>query len=416
MAKGKTHRAWSILVACCFLMMTLGLSTTVLGFFIEPVSTDLGFDRSAFSLYYSIAGIAGMLSMPVWGRIFNRIGVRKSVVIAGVMTSVFMALLGVCRTLPAFYVAGAGMGLGVGAIAVLPTSVLINTWFVDKRGFAMGLAMAFSGVAGTIFSPVISAIIESAGWSVGYFVNAVLIFLFTVPVSLLLVRDNPAQYGLTAYGADKVTEQGETKVVGVTAKRAYLSLAFVVLALVVVLINAVGGILQSLPAHLTNVGIDATTASLIVSVVTISLIFAKIVLGTISDKFGLRVAVVGSFCVLALGCLIFAFVDGVPSAVVAAIVFGLGMSCITVLPPLITSEMFGNRDYSAIYSVVSALASLGLAIGVPVIALDYDLTGNYVIAFIVCAVIMVVSALLVLVALKSSKKLWSAEDQEEQAA
>ena len=85
----------------------------------------------------------------------------------------------------------------------------------------------------------------------------------------------------------------------------------------------------------------------------------------------------------------------------------------TVMAPLITGKMFGQRDYSSIYSVIGSLASLGLAIGVPLIALNYDIAGNYVVALLVCAVIMVVSIFLVLYALAASKKLWKSDSKQQ---
>lgn len=419
MEKGKEtkkgmHRAWVIMIACCFLMMTLALATTIMGFFIQAVSGDLGFDRSAFSLYITLAGIAGMIAMPIWGRVAAKIGVRKMVLIAGACCSVFIALLGFCNSLPMFYIAGACMGATLVGTNVLPTSILINTWFDEKRGFAMGVAMAFSGVAGTIFSPIVSGVINGIGWQTGYFLVAVLMLVFTVPVALLLIKDSPAQMGLTPYGAKETSEQASTEeVAGVPAGRAFKSLAFIALGLAILLINAVGGVLQNLSGHITNLGIDPASAAMAISVITFTLIFSKIVLGMINDKFGVSAATIISFALLAAGCALFAFANDFTMVLVSAVVYGLGASCLTVMAPLITGKMFGQRDYSSIYSVIGSLASLGLAIGVPLIALNYDVAGNYVVALLVCAVIMVISIFLVLYALAASKKLWNTADKQE---
>lgn len=411
----KTHRAWSILVACCFLMMTLGLTTTILGFFIQAVSDSMGFERSAFSLYYTLGGLAGLIAMPIWGRVVGKIGARKTVLICGTGATVFVALLGCCQTLPMFYAAGIGMGTMIVGINTLPVSVLINTWFVEKRGFAMGIAMAFSGVSGTVFSPVVSGIIQSAGWRMGYFADAALLFLFTVPIALLLIKDTPAQLGLQPYGAKQATEAEQapqSAAEGVPAGRALKSPAFIVLAIAIVLINAVGAMLQNLSGHITNLGIDAGSAALAVSVVTLTLIFAKILLGIVNDKFGTMVAVTGSFLFLAAGCATFAFAQDFTVVLVAAVLFGLGASGLTVMAPLIVSKMFGQKDYSSIYSVIGAMGSLGLAIGVPLIALDYDVNGSYITALLVCAVVMVGSIFLIAFAIKASKRLWGKEAAE----
>lgn len=409
MESKKMHRAWLILFGCCLLMMTLALLTTVMGFFIKPVSDALGFERSAFTIYYSIAGLIGVFAMPIWGKIIPRIGIKMAVAIGGTGGAFFMFLLGFCKSLPAFYATGLFMGIMIAGITVLPTSILINTWFEEKRGLAMGIAMACSGVGGAVFSPILSNIIQNYGWQIGYMANGVGVFLLTVPVALFILKGSPAEVGLKPYGAKEIVVAAPgaaQNLQGVPANIAMKSAPFFALAIAVVMINMVASSIQHLPGHLENVGISAASASAIISVVMLVVIVAKVLLGMVNDRFGSVAAATSAFIMLSLGVLLFSLASNYKLALIAAVIYGLGMAAVTVIPPLVSGQMFGPRDYSAIYAIIGAMGSLGLALGTPLIGLVFDKTGSYNLALYLCVAVVIVVTALIVYAVKASKKLW----------
>ena len=76
------------------------------------------------------------------------------------------------------------------------------------------------------------------------------------------------------------------------------------------------------------------------------------------------------------------------------LVSGLGISFATVGYPIVTQSLFGKKDYSAIYGIVSCASSIGSAIGSPVTAILFDKTGSYRASWIVWAVVAVVCLIL----------------------
>lgn len=410
MENKKFHRAWVVLIGCCFLMMALALLTTCMGFFIKPVCDALGFERGAFTIYYSIAGLIGVFAMPMWGRIIPKIGIKPAVAIGGTGGAIFMFLFGFCKSLPAFYILGLFMGIMVAGITVLPTSILINTWFQEKRGLAMGIAMACSGVGGAVFSPVLQNIITSHGWQAGYMANGVGLFILTVPVALLLLKGSPAEVGLKPYGAiDDKTSSGSQQVelVGVASGTALKSGPFFALALAIVILNMVTGSIQHMPAHFANIGISAAAASGIVSIIMLTVIVSKILLGIVNDRFGSLAAVTLAFILMAIGFAGFAMFKAYGTVIIFAVFYAVGLASTTVMAPLLTGQMFGQKDYSAIYAIIGAMGSLGLALGTPLIGVVYDKTGTYTPAFYICIIAIIITFALLSYALKASKKLWA---------
>ena len=61
-------------VAACLIMSAMIAGTVSFGFFMDPVTRDLGFDRSTFSLYFSLITIVGTVTLPVYGKLVARFG------------------------------------------------------------------------------------------------------------------------------------------------------------------------------------------------------------------------------------------------------------------------------------------------------------------------------------------------------
>ena len=49
--------------------------------------------------------------------------------------------------------------------------MMINRWFKDKNGLAMGIMMSFVAICSAVLSPVVASIIASNGWRMGYIVQ-----------------------------------------------------------------------------------------------------------------------------------------------------------------------------------------------------------------------------------------------------
>ena len=133
-------------IAACLIMSAMIAGTVSFGFFMDPVTSDLGFDRSTFSLYFSLITIVGTVTLPVYGRAIARFGTRPFVIFGGLWTGAAMAALSLCHSLPAFYVVGCLIGLGFFGCSYAAVPVIVSSWFAQKNGFVMGLAAACGGI------------------------------------------------------------------------------------------------------------------------------------------------------------------------------------------------------------------------------------------------------------------------------
>lgn len=390
--------------SACLIMSAMIAGTVSFGFFMDPVTSDLGFDRSTFSLYFSLITIAGTVTLPAYGKLIARFGTRRFVVIGGTWTGATMAALSLCTTLPMFYLVGCLIGLGFFACSYAVVPVIVNEWFVEKNGFIMGAAAACGGIVAMVLSLVFPAVIESAGWQMGYVLLGVVVFALTTPVGAFLLKSSPSDVGLTAFGAEEGDVRStEGELAGIPYRQALkMPQLWAILAAFLLLAVTVTST-QHLAAYFVSTGFDPIMAGVFMSVISAGLIFTSSGAGIVADKLGL---VKTLFLCSALYLASFILLPASASIVViciALILMSIGNANTSVFAPMVTGSVFGQRDYAAIWGLVSMANVLGQAIGAPLWGLAFDLTGSYIPGMYVSAAVIALSFAMLAWASRNSK-------------
>ncbi|WP_150305190.1 MFS transporter [Pseudomonas saliphila] len=386
-------------------------TTTLLSFFTLPVSTALDVPRAAFTLYTSIMSLMVIVSMPFWGKMLPKIGIRAMVAISGAGAGLSYIAMSYFTSLWQFYVAGIVVGFTLPACSFLPASVIITNWFEHRRGMAMGIAMAFTGVYAAIASTFLPSMIMKTGWESAYLFLGIVVLALTIPIAPFL-HIHPSKVGLSPYGAKvaPASEPLDTQP-GISARRAYRSGAFWLICTALFFGHAsIIGFIQHAPAHLTSKGVSPVEAGTFMSLCMLSLIGAKVMLGWLNDRIG---TINANFICLFLGSLallLFTRMDGQPVISVIGITlfvaYAFGYAYNSIFPPLLISRMFGaTKDFASIYGVAYALACVGVAAGPPLFGTSYDLTGSYDTMLIISLGFVAISAVLTILALRLSDRI-----------
>ncbi len=91
-------------------------------------------------------------------------------------------------------------------------------------------------------------------------------------------------------------------------------------------------------------------------------------------------------------------------AVIFGLVFGFANAIMTIPAPLLTAELFGQKNYGVIYGVMSIFYTLGSAIGMPLSGTIFDKTGSYLPAFYLYVGLALVTMLIALLTLNLGGK------------
>jgi hypothetical protein len=140
---GRHVVGWSVLMTG----MTAPGQTAAVSVFIDPMLDELGIGRSAISTAYLAGTLTGALATPTVGRLLDRFGVRRVMVVIGL---VFAAALCALSAVGSIVGLTAGFVLirmaGQGALGVTATTA-VALWFTRRRGTAMGLVSGVGDLA-----------------------------------------------------------------------------------------------------------------------------------------------------------------------------------------------------------------------------------------------------------------------------
>ena len=395
------------MVGCCILQgCALGCLMNSGGIFFVPVCDDLGFDRGAFSLYLTFYFIATTFTYPFVAKFLPKWNFRAFLSGCVIVLGVTWALMGSFSELWQFYVAGVVLGIAGALVFVVASTVLIENWFADKRGTALGIAMCGSGIGGFVFPIIGNMMLETIGWRMTYVAFAVIMCVMILPWSLFVFRLHPEELGLKPYGAEKMAEKAgaEEKTSGIPAKKAIFTLAFVCIFLYAGIEALFSGYNNHLPGFAESLGYSAAFGAGILSLAQLGYSVATLVMGWVTDRIGVAASTYITLGITALSLVGFCLFQSEVPLMVAAFVFGMNSVIITISGPTLISEIFGKKYFAQILSYSRMSGIIG-CFGAAAVGACYDMTGSYVGSFVAGVVILAICAVLVGVALSQKKKM-----------
>lgn len=408
--KGGIFYGWWILVASFLIMSFLYAPiSNVVSLFTVPVTEELGFGRAEFTTYYTVMATTAMLTAPIAGRLMKMMDIRLYMSIFTVLGAGAYIGFSNATELMDFLIFAVPMGMALAGGSLIPVSVLITNWFNAKRGLSLGIALAGTGFGSMILNPLVTWIITAYGWRTAYLVIGILILVVIVPLILFVIKESPADKGLLPLGEEKNsngTQETTNKVlVGVTQKQALKSVSFWALCAGILVGGVVvNSMIINLVPYLTDLGTPPKQVALLLSTAALMVLAAKMLAGRLYDKLGLltTLAIIVTSDII---CFLFLMkgnylIPGLLYTVFAA----LGSTAVTVTPAYLTSVLFGEKEFSTKYGIVSLFTSLGAAITPLVSGFIYNINHSYALLLNVLIVLAVVEFILFFIAVKTKPK------------
>ena len=162
--------------------------------FVAPLEKEFGWKRAQTSNVFTIAVVVFALTFIVAGRLQDKFGPFWVSLTGGVLVSLGFFLCAYTHSLNYLYVCfGVIGGLGNGFGYATPIPVMAK-WFPDKRGLAVGLAVAGYGGGSAIFGPLANLkLIPAYGVHTTFMILGV-IFLFMTVIGAFLLHNPPVGY------------------------------------------------------------------------------------------------------------------------------------------------------------------------------------------------------------------------------
>ena len=400
MKKKKIFYGWYVVLGCLLITCTIIPPIMALSNkFLIQVTNDLGISHSGFTLANTILQGLGIILSPMISSKLAKGDLRKIQCISIIGFSLSYASYSLAQSAIHLYISSLFIGVFYLNCAIIPVSMMITNWFEKKRGLAMSIAMAGIGVGGTIFSPVITMLLNHFGWRHTYQIMALLILVIALPAAFFLLRKSPADLGLEPYGHNTSAVTSSEKA-STSKPNADLSIdvsaswgkCFFWLLIIGMFANGLinSGSLGQFPPAIEEMH-GAEVQALIISMYSLIGIFGKIVLGWLNDRFGIIASTAFGCITFAVSFIFMLLGENVTMLYIMAILFGLGDAIGTVTPPLITSAVFGTKNYGQAYGIANSFTQIGLTLGSLLVAGIYDASGAYRNAWILLAILTIVT-------------------------
>jgi sugar phosphate permease len=405
---GRFYYGWVVVwVVFLALLVSAGVraAPTVL---INPLETELGWGRAIISAAVSVGLLLYGLSGPGAGWLMDRFG-PKLLAVVGVAIIGGSTLAGATVTelwqLNLFW--GVLSGVGTGIVAPVLGATVANRWFVERRGLVLGIFGAAASAGQLVTVPALMWLVVEIGWRSGTVVLAAIVFLVLIPV-LLLMRNDPRELGLRAYGEENPAIESpapepSTAVAGVrggnVVLRAFRSPVFWLLSGSFFICGASsnGIIGVHFVPHSIDHGIPEVTAASVLALMGAMNFVGTITSGWLTDRYDPRKLLAVYYSLRGLSLFLLPFVTEFAGLAVFAIFFGLDY--IATVPPTVAlvADRFGRAHVGAVFGWVFFAHQVGAALASYLGGVTRDSLGDYTAAFLGAGVLAILASLMVLV-------------------
>lgn len=386
--EGKIFWGWHV-VAGAFLLMAVNYGARYsFGIFVQPLTVENGWSRSAVSLAATINLITYALAGIGAGRLLDRVAPRWITTAGAATGAAGLLLCALARTPLELYLAyGVLYGFGSAWTGAVPLTSSVGKWFVRKRGLAIGISSMGVSLGSITLIPAAAFVMELFSWKAGFlFIGLALLVPGVLVAQLQLRRTVPEAYGLAPDGDDPVPGAGTApsgsaaSSVPLPAGRIMADSRFRMLALChgTAVMTSLMAFVHQVPYAIDN-GVEKIAAAASLGAIGFAGLAGQFFFGWVSDRIAdPKYSAAMGYTIMAAGMIILMQTRTVEMLLVYAMVFGFGYGCLGPLLPILAADRFGRENMGAVFGLlIFFVVGLGGALGPLLGGLVYDLAGSY---------------------------------------
>ena len=387
-----------VLIASMLLLLV-----TVGGMFLiivalKEVAQEFGWPRAVPSLALTLQFVGSGFGGILMGYVLDRMGMGVPAMVGLVMVGLGAILVSsIDHQWQLFLIYGVMFGLSGPSSTVTPAMMNITRWYEKRRGMAVGVVASGQGLAGIIWPPVFSRVMESMGWRDMFFWYGVFA-LCVMPPLWFVLRKNPPAVSQT-----KADENGNaagqrvgapTRESGrrLSPNRIQVTLCCAIFGCCV----AMGLPLGHLIAHVTDLGYSISHAALTLSVTQISaFVSSAVMVGLFADRYGGCVSLFLFAGMQALTLALLAVVQELWLIYLVGALFGIGYGGIFPAYAVIVREHLPASQAGRRAGFVFLFGATAMGLGGWIGGYLFDQTGSYTAPFLIGVAFNVVNLVIV---------------------
>jgi MFS transporter, OFA family, oxalate/formate antiporter len=360
--------------------------------FVAPLEKEFGWKRADTSLVFTILVAVFALTFIAAGRLQDKLGPFKISIIGAVANALgfFMCAYTTTQTWMFFWlgvVAATGQGFGYAT----PIPVMAK-WFPDRRGLAVGLAVAGYGGGSAIFGPLGGAwLIPTYGWRTTFTVFGIIFFAMGI-IGAFLLKNPPVGYkpaGWTPAPAAKAAGTTYEFTPGEVLKTPGFYFMWIAYAL-----GCSAGlmVISQLVPFAKSVGHPVALATTAIFVGALGNASGRILSGWMSDGLG-RLNVLRLMILLSAVSMPILYATGTNATMLFVMVFATywGYGTQLSVNASTTADFWGTKNAGVNYGLLFTAWGVAGIIGPRIGGVLFDKYKNYQAAFTTAAVLCVVA-------------------------
>jgi MFS family permease len=363
------HGAFSLIL---FLITAATYSS--LGVVLPAMVRELGWSWSEAGLGFTLMGAATGASSWFPAALIRRFGLRATLAAGSAVMVAGLAGFAHADSLPVYLIGAVLCGAGFQMMALIPGTHALGLLF-ERKAMAFGLYFtlgSLGGVAGPIMAEHLAGA-GGAGWRHYWLIQAALAAVAGLAGMLAVgrVRQQNSPKPSTETFVTPVAKADFSVAQALRTPQFYVLLAAYFTHLMA------GSVAASISvAHLTEKGVAAATAGLVLSLEGLVATLARLGGGIIAERVNPKLLLVVGQAALALGCVALGLGQGYTAMMLYAVGIGLGFGLTVLAVTLLLLDYYGPRSNLEIFALTCLIGAVS-AIGPVVAGVVRDHAGGF---------------------------------------
>jgi predicted MFS family arabinose efflux permease len=274
-------------------------------------------------------------------------------------------------------------------------------WFERHRGLVLGINGAGMAAGQLVVLPLAMALVAFLGWRTAFLALGAGLVVLVVPLTAALVRNDPRERGLLAYGATEPARPmtaAQEAAERTPVSEAVRTWPFLLLcgSFWVCGYTTFGVILAHFIPHATDHGFEPRHAAEALGIMGAMNIVGTIGSGWLCDRLGPKVPLALYYLFRGVSLFFLPFVTTVPGLFAFAALFGLNFISTVPATTTLTARIYGRYSVGELSGWIFASHQLGGAIGSIASGWLFDTRGDYTLAFYTAGAWALIATVMVL--------------------
>lgn len=386
------------------LYLVYGTSAGVLLFSLQllypSLMAEFGWTQAQVTLPATILLFASGLFSPVAGVLTDRLGPKRVLTVGGVIILCGLSLYPLIAKLWHLVVIYLLFAAGMAACGLVPSMIVVASWFRLARGRAIGVLLTAASAGGAVFPMLFSEGIATGRWRLALlYVTTAAACTILLPL-LFLVKDAPQSSGWVAIdsGASAALKRSiEERSLGQVLR----SPDFLLIApTTMVMWFCISGALQHQSIFFSQeVALGGAQLATLFSTFFGCAVLGKLIFGFLADRYSKDGVLLLSIVSLGMGSALLRLIEEgqVMLAYVYAVVYGIGFSGAFTMIQVKVAESYAGPRYGQILGTITLLDTTAGAAGVVVLGRLRAAHGNYDSGFVLMIALCIAAAACVVV-------------------